>query len=597
MDSHGFMLNLVVYLSAAVIAVPLFARLGLGSVLGYLTAGVCIGPWGLGLISNVGDILHFSELGVVLLLFLIGLELEPRKLWTLRRSILGVGGTQVFFTAGAIFLVGIAFDLHWQGALIAGLGLALSSTAIALQSLKEKNQLASPAGKSGFSVLLFQDMAVVPIIALIPLLGNEAVGGSESGPSTLVIIAVMLCILVIGHFFLRHVLHFVASTHLREVFTALSLLLVSGIAWIMDLLGLSMALGAFLAGVLLADSEYRHALESDIEPFKGLLLGLFFISVGMSINFGLLIEIPLLILAITLALVALKASVLYVLARITGIHPSQRALFSFTLAQGGEFGFVLFGFAVATGAMQSELANPLILAVALSMAITPLLFIVNEKIIEPRFLRNQQQPMDEIIDDRNPVIILGFGRFGQVIGRLLMANKITPTLIDNNPDQLTRIRRFGYKSYYGDALRVDVLRSAGADHAKLIVLSLANKEIINQAIELIRQEFPHLKIFVRAFDRGHALQLIDNKVDGFARETFASSLELAQDVLVALGFSEGHAAHLSEKFKKFDFDIMLQQVDVRHDEKALISIARNARDTLEETFAADREKEEERDSK
>ena len=600
MDSHGFMFNLVVYLSAAVIAVPLFARLGLGSVLGYLAAGACIGPWGLGLIKNVGDILHFSELGVVLLLFLIGLELEPRKLWTLRRPILGAGGTQVLITAALIFPLALLLGARWQTAAVAGLGLALSSTAIALQSLKEKNLLTTPAGKTGFSVLLFQDIAVIPIIALIPLLGFEVVDGAHAGAggqqSTLVIIGVMFGIFVIGRFFLRHIFGFVASTHLREVFTALSLLLVSGITAIMDLLGISKALGAFLAGVLLANSEYRHALESDIEPFKGLLLGLFFISVGMSVNFGLLLENPLLIVALTVALVTLKAAVLYGVARFAGIPPSQRGLFSLTLAQGGEFGFVVFGFAVTVGAMEAHVANQLILAVALSMAVTPLLLIANEKLIEPKFLHADDLPMDEIVDDRNPVIIVGFGRFGQVVGRLLMANKITPTLIDNNPEQLERVRRFGYKSYYGDALRLDVLRSAGAAQAKLIVLAMADRETINQAIELIRREFPNLKIFVRAYDRGHAMHLIDNQVDGFARETFASALELAQDALAEFGFSEWQAQRLSEKFKKFDLDTLEQQVAVRHDEKALISIARTARNNIEETFAADKEKEEDQGS-
>ena len=591
------MFNLVVYLSAAVIAVPLFARLGLGSVLGYLAAGVSIGPWGLGLIQNVGDILHFSEIGVVLLLFLIGLELEPRKLWTLRRPILGVGGTQVLITAGLIFPLGLLLGMRWQTAAVAGLGLALSSTAIALQSLKEKNLLPTPAGRTGFSVLLFQDIAVIPIIALIPLLGFKIIDGGGDHHSTPVIIGVMFGIFVIGRFFLRHIFGFVASTHLREVFTALSLLLVSGIAAIMETLGISKALGAFLAGVLLADSEYRHALESDIEPFKGLLLGLFFISVGMSVDFGLLLESPLLILAITVALVVLKASVLYGIAKFAGIPPSQRGLFSLTLAQGGEFGFVLFGFAVSAGAMDAHIANQLILAVALSMAMTPLLLIANEKIIEPRFVQVNDLPMDDIDDNQNPVIIIGFGRFGQVVGRLLMANKITPTLIDNNPEQLERVRRFGYKSYYGDALRLDVLRSAGAAQAKLIVLAMADSETINQTIELIRREFPNLKIFVRAFDRGHAMHLIDNEVDGFARETFASALELAQDALMEFGFSEWQARRLGEKFKKFDLDTLDQQVAVRHDEKALISITQTARNNIVETFAADREKEEEQESK
>lgn len=593
MDSHGFILNLVVYLSAAVLAVPLFARLGLGTVLGYLVAGVCIGPWGLGLINNVHDILRFAEIGVVLLLFLIGLELDPRKLWAMRRPILGVGGAQVLVTATLIALLGVSFGMRWQTATVMGLGLALSSTAIALQSLRERNLLHTPAGKTGFSVLLFQDIAVIPIIALIPLLGLE-LGSREhefTGQSTLVISVVILAIFVIGRFSLRHIFGFVAATHAREVFTALSLLLVSGSAIIMDMLGISMALGAFLAGVLLADSEYRHALESDIEPFKGLLLGLFFISVGMSVNFGLLLEKPLLIIALTIALVSVKILVLYAIAQFAKLPTSQHGLFSFTLAQGGEFGFVLFGFAVTSGAMETHIANPLILVVALSMASTPLLLIINEKWIAPRFFQAAGLPPEEVIDAQNPVLIVGFGRFGQVVGRLLMANKITPTLIDNNPEQLQRVRRFGYKSYYGDALRVDALRAAGAAQANLIVLAMADTETINQAIELIRREFPHLKIYVRAYDRGHAMHLLDNQVDGFSRETFSSALELAKDVLVELGFSAQQSQRLSEKFRKMDMDTLHQQAVVRHDEKALISIARSARDNIEETFAADKQKE------
>lgn len=592
MDSHGFLINLVVFLSATVIAVPLFTRLGLGSVLGYLAAGICIGPWGLGLINNVGDILRFSEIGVVLLLFLIGLELEPRKLWAMRRPIIGAGGSQVLVTAALIFGAGLWLGARWQTAVVAALGLALSSTAIALQLLKEKNLLTTPAGKVGFSVLLFQDIAVVPIIALIPLLGFEAAAGHGGAQSTPVIIAVVLGVFVIGRFFLRHIFAFVAAVRVREVFTALSLLVVGGIAILMEHLGLSMALGAFLAGVLLADSEYRHALESDIEPFKGLLLGLFFISVGMAVDFGLLLENPLPIIALTAALVALKAAVLYAIARTIGLGARQRAAFTLTLAQGGEFGFVLFGFAVSAGAMEPSIADPLTLAVGLSMACTPLLLIVNERWLEARLFPADEPRMDPIADNRNPVIIVGFGRFGQVIGRMLMAGRITPTLIDNNPEQLERVRRFGYKSYYGDALRLDVLRSAGAAQAKLIVLSMADKETVNQAVDLIREEFPGLKIFARAFDRGHAMHLIDNGVDGFARETFASALELGTEALTEFGFSEPQARRLSDRFRQFDMDTLHQQVKVRHDEKAVISIARTARDNIEETFAADREQDE-----
>ena len=586
MHGSGLLFNFLVFLSAAVIVVPLFARIGLGSVLGYLVAGICIGPWGLGLIKNVSDILHFSEIGVVLLLFLIGLELAPRKLWPMRRAIFGIGGMQVLVTAALICAAGMLLGANWRIALIAGLGLALSSTAVALQILREKNLLSGQMGRTAFSILLFQDIAVVPILALVPLIGGAHLDG-VSLYSVLGLLAAIAGTFTACHFLLRYVFFFVASTRLHDVFTALSLLLVAGIAALMDMLGVSMALGAFLAGVIMADSEYRHVIESDIEPFKGLLLGLFFISVGMSVDFGLLREHPLPIAALTLGLLVLKGVVLCVIAALSGIRARQRGMFALVLAQGGEFGFVVFGFALAGGMMEADAANQLILAVALSMAITPLLLFINEKWIEPRFFPQDAPAADGLDDAESPVIIIGFGRFGQVIGRMLMANKIMPTIIDNDPEQLERVRRFGYKSYYGDALRLNVLHSAGADRAKLIVLSLEDAEEINQSIDLLRREFPEAKIFARAYDRGHAMHLIDHQVDGYSRETFASALEMAEEVLIELGFSEWRARRLKEKFREFDIETLNRQVSVRHDEKALISIARSARDTLEETFAAD----------
>ncbi|MDA7968407.1 MAG: monovalent cation:proton antiporter-2 (CPA2) family protein [Gammaproteobacteria bacterium] len=586
MHGSGLLFNFLVFLSAAVIVVPLFARIGLGSVLGYLVAGICIGPWGLGLIKNVSDILHFSEIGVVLLLFLIGLELAPRKLWPMRRAIFGIGGMQVLVTAALICAAGMLLGANWRIALIAGLGLALSSTAVALQILREKNLLSGQMGRTAFSILLFQDIAVVPILALVPLIGGAHLDG-VSLYSVLGLLAAIVGTFTACHFLLRYVFFFVASTRLHDVFTALSLLLVAGIAALMDMLGVSMALGAFLAGVIMADSEYRHVIESDIEPFKGLLLGLFFISVGMSVDFGLLREHPLPIAALTLGLLVLKGVVLCVIAALSGIRARQRGMFALVLAQGGEFGFVVFGFALAGGMMEADAANQLILAVALSMAVTPLLLFINEKWIEPRFFPQDAPAADGLDDAESPVIIIGFGRFGQVIGRMLMANKIMPTIIDNDPEQLERVRRFGYKSYYGDALRLNVLHSAGADRAKLIVLSLEDAEEINQSIDLLRREFPEAKIFARAYDRGHAMHLIDHQVDGYSRETFASALEMAEEVLIELGFSEWRARRLKEKFREFDIETLNRQVSVRHDEKALISIARSARDTLEETFAAD----------
>lgn len=590
MEQNSLMINLVVYLSAAVIAVPVFSRLGLGSVLGYLIAGICIGPWGLKLISHVEDILHFSEFGVVLLLFLIGLELEPRKLWNLRKPILGTGGLQVLVTAVLLGGIALLLGLRWETAIVSALGLALSSTAIALQILGEKSLMRTPAGKASFSILLFQDIAVIPIIALIPLLGFELLNDEASSAtlSTPIIIAVFVSIFIVGRYLLKHLLNFVASVHLREIFTALSLLLVSSISLIMNLIGVSMALGAFLAGVLMADSPYRHALESDIEPFKGLLLGLFFISVGMSMDFGLLFDNPFQILLITLILLLVKMLVLYIIGHFSNLPINQRWLFSFLLSQGGEFGFVLFGFATAVGAMEPAIASQLILCIALSMVMTPILMVFHEKVIEPRYHLRDEPDSRDIDSDDNPVIIIGFGRFGQVVGRLLFANQITPTLIDHNPDQIERTGRFGYKSYYGDALRLDVLHAAGAGKAKVIVLAMDDKITVNQAVTIIRQEFPSVKIVARAFDRGHAMELIELGVEGFTRETFYSAVEMGKDVLVELGYGNQEATRLAEIMRDHDIETMGEQVAVRHDEKALITIARSARDNLEQTLAADR---------
>ncbi|NKB61772.1 MAG: glutathione-regulated potassium-efflux system protein KefC [Gammaproteobacteria bacterium] len=591
MDSHGLMFNLIIYLSAAVIAVPIFTRLGLGSVLGYLVAGVCIGPWGLGFIDNVQDILHFSEFGVVLLLFIIGLELEPSKLWRMRKPILGAGGAQLGLSTAAIFIIGYLFGLDWKTAIIIGLGLSLSSTAIALQLFSERRLMSTEVGQTGFSILLFQDIAVIPIIALIPLLIVSGDPGVEtsSGKSTWVIMAVIGAIFLVGRYVLRHVFRFVAATHLREIFTALSLLLVCGIAAIMNEIGVSMALGAFLAGVLLADSEYRHALESDIEPFKSLLLGLFFISVGMSVDFGLLLRQPFLILILTLTLVLVKTVVLYIISHFSAVAPKQRPLFSFLLSQSGEFAFVLFGFAVSANALDQQLANQMTLVVALSMSTTPLLMLLHDKMIEPGSIDLSVRSMDEINEDGSNIIIVGFGRFGQVVARLLMANKIPLTVIDNNPDHIERVRRFGYKAYYGDILRHDILHSAGADKAKLIILTGDGTESIDLAVASIKRDFPNLSIMVRAYDRSHAVHLIDSGVDGVVRETFYSAVELGKKTLHFLGFNEAQIDRQAKMYIEHDVSTLHKQLSIQNDEKAIISLAKNAQQQLEHTLAADQQ--------
>lgn len=592
METHGLLTNVVFFLAAAVLAVPIFVRLGLGSVLGYLFAGVMIGPWVLGLISNVDDILHFSEFGVVLLLFLIGLELEPKKLWSMRRAILGSGGLQLTLTAIVIALFALLLGLDWRSAVVIGLGLALSSTAIALQTLQERGLMPTPTGQTGFAILLFQDIAVIPIIALLPLLAvTTAVpeGGAHTSLSTPVVIAILLAVFVLGRLLLKHVFHLIAKMHLREVFTMLSLLLVIGIAVIMDSLGISMALGAFLAGVILADSEYRHTLESDIEPFKGLLLGLFFVSVGMSIDFGLLLAKPWLFLGLALLLVLSKAIVLYLVAVLSKVPASQRTAFSSVLAQGGEFAFVLFGLAVSLRVLDSTLAGEMVLVVAISMIFTPLLLIINDKVLQPALFKNTAREPDAIADEDqgNTVIIAGFGRFGQIVGRLLIANKITPTLIDYDPDQITLVSKFGNKAYYGDVLRSDVLHSAGAGQAKLIVLAMNDAATINAAVKMIRQDYPQAKIVARAINRPHALDLMELGVDHFTRETFYSALEMGKDVLQALGFADAEIARQAKVLREHDVELLYQQLALRSDEEALISSAEDARIKLAQILTSE----------
>ena len=591
MDSHTLLINVVYFLTAAVIAVPIFIRLGLGSVLGYLLAGVIIGPWVLGLISNVEDILHFSEFGVVLLLFLIGLELEPKKLWSMKRAILGSGGTQLFLTTIIVSSLALLLDLTWQAALIIGLGLALSSTAIALQTMQEKTLLKTPVGQTAFSILLFQDIAVIPIIALLPLLSSSSVVNetAHTSLSTPIVIAILIAIFVIGRLFLKHVFHLIAKTYLREVFTMLSLLLVIGIAVIMDSLGISMALGAFLAGVILADSEYRHTLESDIEPFKGLLLGLFFISVGMSIDFGLLFKSPLLYLALAIALVCIKAIVLLVVAKISNVSKESRPVFSILLSQGGEFAFVLFGIAVSLSVLEKTIASQLILIVAISMVLTPLLMTINAQIIE-KWLFNQVESQPDEIDEsdrENSVIIAGFGRFGQIVGRLLIANKITPTIIDYDPDQIALLKRFGTKAYYGDVLRSDVLHAAGAENATLIVLAIDSEETINAAVEMIKKDFPRAKIVTRAINRLHALELMALGVDHFTRETFYSALEMGKDVLATLGFEQKKVEKQADILKNHDVKVLYEQFAVKDDEAAMISKVTESREQLEQILSSE----------
>ena len=562
MHGDGFFYQAFVYLLAAVVSVPIAKKLGLGSVLGYLTAGVVIGPFALGLVGAEGqDVMHFAEFGVVMMLFLVGLELQPSLLWKLRAPILGMGGLQVGATAGVIAVAGLALGFAWQVTVAVGLILALSSTAIVLQSLAEKGLMKTPGGESCFSVLLFQDISVIPVLAILPMLAVSTVGGTEGGhdgigslpgwQQALIVAALIGLIVVGGKLLVRPAFRLIAATRLREIFTAAALLLVIGIALAMQKVGLSPALGTFLAGVVLAESEYRHELESDIEPFKGLLLGLFFIAVGASIDFAFLRENPQLVTQLVVGLVAVKLLVLAMVGRLFRLEWSQNFLFTFALAQGGEFAFVLFSFAVQNGVLSPQIANPLVATVALSMAATPLLMILNEKLIQPRFAVPKQQEAD-LIEEQYPVIIAGYGRFGHIVGRMLKANGINATVLDLDPEQIETLARFGMKVFYGDAARLDLLHTAGLDSAKLLILAIDDPEKCNGLVEAVRQRHPEIVILARAHSLHHAYELSQIGADQVFRETLDSAITMGEEALKAVGFRSYQAHRAGRIFRKHE---------------------------------------------
>lgn len=586
---HSIMFNALVYLAAAVIAVPIAKKLGLGAVLGYLLAGIAIGPWGLSLIGEVEDILHFSEFGVVLLLFLIGLELEPKRLWAMRRPIFGGGAAQVLGVALALGAAAMLLGVDWKVALIGALGLSLSSTAIALATLDERNLKGTPTGASAFSILLFQDIAAIPMIAIVPLLGVAAATNGGGWTGALRIAGVIAAIILSGRYLIRPVLRVIANSGLREIFTVFALLLVIGISLLMQWVGLSMALGAFMAGVLLADSEYRHALETDLEPFKGLLLGLFFIAVGMSVDFGVFIAQPWLILGIVGAFLVIKTAVLYTLAWLVGIPRSQRALFAFLLSQGGEFAFVVFGAAQEARVLDANASAVLIVVVALSMVATPLLLIAHDKLIAPRYRERKEREPDAIDANEEHVIIAGFGRFGQIVGRLLTANRIKLTVLDHDPDQIDLVRRFGSKVFYGDATWVDLLQAAGAAHARALVVAIDDIDDSLKLVEAVRLAFPNLTILARARNVTHYYDLLDRGVTIIERETFESALMLGRAVLCELGFGAFRARQAAHKFRKMNIENLHKVYPFYKDQEQMMSMAKQARDELETMFSLDAE--------
>jgi glutathione-regulated potassium-efflux system ancillary protein KefC len=588
---HSLLTNAVVYLAAAVVAVPLAKRLGLGAVLGYLLAGMAIGPWGLGLIREVEDILHFSEFGVVLLLFLIGLELEPGRLWSMRRPIFGWGTAQVMLVAGALFGAALLAGIDWKVALVASLGLSLSSTAIALATLGERNLMGTPAGQASFALLLFQDIAAIPMIALVPVLGvASAAAGSGGGmdwAAAARLGAVIAGLVIGGRYLVRPALRIIAKSGMREIFTAFALLLVIAISLLMQWVGMSMALGAFMAGVLLADSEYRHALETDLEPFKGLLLGLFFIAVGMSVDFGVFLSRPLLILGLVAGFLAIKLAVLFGLSYRFGIARGQRWLFAFLLSQGGEFAFVVFGAAATARVFTPEAGSMLVAVVALSMVATPLLLLLHDKVLEPRYRGQNKREPDAIDAGEGHVIIAGFGRFGQIVGRLLNANRFKLTVLDHDPDQIELLRSFGFKVFYGDATRVDLLHAAGADKARALVLAIDDIEDSLALADAVREHFPDLPVMARARNVTHYYQLMDRGVTVIERETFESALQLGRRVLCRLGYGAYRAREATLKFREHNKASVDAVYPFYKDREQYVSMAKRARDELNQMFARD----------
>lgn len=586
--AEGAMLrDTLVYLGSAVVCVPVAQRLGLGSVLGYLIAGCLIGPFGLGLVGQAESTMHFGEFGVVLMLFLIGLELDFKRLMQMRRAVFGSGSLQMAACAAPLWIGLIIAGLSWQSALAAALALAMSSTAVAIQSLTERNLLGAPVGKSAFAILLFQDIAAIPLIALVPLLGVASNETTQGWLQALSALGAIGGVIVIGRFLTRPLMRLIAKSQVREIFTAFALLLVIGIAELMTQAGLSMAMGAFLAGVLLASSEYRHALEADIAPFKGLLLGLFFIAVGMSIDFSVIRQQPLLLAALVVGLLLLKTLALSAIAPRVDVSARERWLFAAILAQGGEFAFVVFGVARSAQLLPQRWEALLTAAVALSMAATPLL-------ISFAYRRAAQagaaaRDADVIEDQHADVIIAGFGRYGQIIARLLLAQEVRVTVLDHDPDQVELIRKFGYKVFYGDATRLDLLQAAGAAHAKLLVVAIDQVEDSLALIDLVRGEFPNLRIIARARNVRHWLELNDRGIEAVERETFESSLRSGRAALEALGMPPYEAREFAEAFRRRNLATLRNMLPHFRDESKLVALAKSGRIELEENLRLDRQ--------
>ncbi len=599
----GFFAQAFIYLLAAVVAVPLAKRLGLGFALGYIIAGIAIGPFVFGLVGEEGqDVMHFAEFGVVLMLFLVGLELEPSVLWRMRVSILGLGGSQVLISAGVIGGAAYLFGLPWQTSVAVGLTLALSSTAIVLQTLKERSWMETTAGRAGFSVLLFQDIAVIPILALLPFLAIQGLGPESTDAAAhgaqleltgwrkaVVVLGLVGGIVVAGRFLMRPVFRWIASVRSVELFIATAFTLVVGITLAMEFVGLSPALGTFVAGVVLAESEFRHELESNIEPFKGLLMGLFFIAVGVSIDFQLVGGQPALVLGLVAALIVSKFIILLTLGKVFRLNLADNLMFAFLLAQGGEFAFLLFSFASQSSVISTEVMNLLIVVVVLTMILTPLLIMFYVRMVRPRFVdcMSPEGEGEEFDAAPNPVIIAGYGRFGQVVSRLLSAGAIKHTLLDHDSSQIELTGRFGFRPFYGDASRVQLLQAAGAEQAKLLVIAIDDRDKAEQMVVAAKQYFPQLKILARAYDRSHAYGLKDAGADVITRETFGSALIMGEEALKLMGYDDARAYRLMRTFKRHDEDGLEKLYEIWGDDHAYGLMVRENIEQLEKVLQDD----------
>jgi monovalent cation:proton antiporter-2 (CPA2) family protein len=588
---QNLLLNIFIFLAAASIMVPIASRFKLGSVIGYLVVGILIGPFGLKLIGNAEQIMHFAEFGVVMMLFLIGLELEPSKLWTLRRLIVGLGGLQVVITTIALTGLGVTLGYDWRPSLAISMALTLSSTALVLQMLQEKNLMKTTEGETAFAVLLFQDIAVIAILIIMPLLNPDGPTPPNSEPNfitqlpkslhALLIAGAIGAVILIGQYLSRHLFLIIAKTNLPEVFTAFSLALVVGITLLMELIGVSPALGAFIAGVVLANSQYKHTVEADIQPFKSLLLGLFFISVGMGMNFDLLFQKMTLIVSMVLGLIVIKALILFMLGRIFNLTKIQTIGFALALSQGGEFAFVLFQYASESQVITTELRGLCTLVVALSMLATPFLMLLYHRYVVPQFMSVLPHREYDPISEKNGIILAGYGRFGQIIGRFLNGEHIKVTVLEKNPEQIELLRKFGYPGYFGDANRLDLLKSAGAEHAKLLIVAVGNADTNLEIVKMAKREFPHLKIFARARNRRHAYELDKAGVDYFRRELFDSSLTMTKEILKFLDYKPEDIESKTAAFQQHDEETLYKSFEFFEEETDLINFSRQAKGELE----------------